>query len=162
MAIEAIYEGLKMTAKRCGRCKETKPASEFNKMRSAASGLQSYCRPCNLAKNKEFQAKHPLTRRGVSIKDTHKVRHINRSVARSKASFAVADAVSKGEIPRAEKCEYCDMTDKKVLHAHHYKSYAPVDHLKIHWVCPPCHAAWHEDHGPVPHDLDWDKKVGDP
>lgn len=36
-------------AKRCSKCRELKPRAEFNQLRKASDGLQSYCRECNKA-----------------------------------------------------------------------------------------------------------------
>lgn len=38
--------------KRCGKCREVKPASQFH--RSKKHGLQSYCKPCNIGQNAHF------------------------------------------------------------------------------------------------------------
>lgn len=39
--------------KMCSLCRETKPAAEFFKCRSAPTGLASRCKPCQMAKNLE-------------------------------------------------------------------------------------------------------------
>lgn len=39
--------------KRCPRCTEVKPSSEFNKNAPAYDGLQSYCRACSVASNRD-------------------------------------------------------------------------------------------------------------
>lgn len=33
--------------KRCSKCREEKPASEFFKQKESSDGLYSYCKPCN-------------------------------------------------------------------------------------------------------------------
>lgn len=40
--------------KRCPRCGESKPMSEFNRDRSTASGKSCYCRPCDYARHKDL------------------------------------------------------------------------------------------------------------
>jgi len=47
-----------MTTKRCPRCKQEKPVSEFNKDRRAKDGLQSYCRKCHRAHQREYWEKN--------------------------------------------------------------------------------------------------------
>lgn len=49
--------------KRCSKCKELKPRSEFNRNRSKKDGLQDRCRPCHRADDAASSAKHPETRR---------------------------------------------------------------------------------------------------
>lgn len=44
--------------KRCPRCGETKPTSEFHRNRSKADGLHDWCKPCQNAAVKGYQAKH--------------------------------------------------------------------------------------------------------
>ena len=45
--------------KKCSRCGEVKPISDFNKRKSRKDGLQSYCKQCKKAMNAEWRAKHP-------------------------------------------------------------------------------------------------------
>ncbi len=40
--------------KRCPRCGDTKPLSQFSRDRTTRSGYGCYCRPCNYAKNKNL------------------------------------------------------------------------------------------------------------
>lgn len=42
----------------CSRCRELKPSSEFWRCDKKRNGLQSYCKTCTLAKNKEWVAKN--------------------------------------------------------------------------------------------------------
>lgn len=48
-----------VSLKRCSRCKESKPLSEFTKNRKSKDGLGAYCRPCATAKRNEWREKHP-------------------------------------------------------------------------------------------------------
>jgi len=43
----------KVIEKRCPKCGKTKMSKDFNKQRSASSGLSSYCRGCNIERRKE-------------------------------------------------------------------------------------------------------------
>jgi len=51
------------TPKRCPKCGQGKPLSEFNKNRSRPDGLQTYCRPCQRASGAASDAKHRDGRR---------------------------------------------------------------------------------------------------
>lgn len=44
--------------KRCSRCKQVHPLASFNRNRAAAKGVQPYCRPCETAYRKEYEAAH--------------------------------------------------------------------------------------------------------
>jgi Autographiviridae endonuclease VII len=45
--------------KRCGRCKETKPTSEFHRSRRLKDGLQRRCKACDREVIQEFKERHP-------------------------------------------------------------------------------------------------------
>lgn len=45
--------------KTCAACKITKPVEEFHKDRSKKDGLNLYCKPCTIAKQKVFQTRPP-------------------------------------------------------------------------------------------------------
>lgn len=44
-----------MVTKKCAKCKEEVPVSEFGKAPRNSDGLQSYCNPCNYLVNRESQ-----------------------------------------------------------------------------------------------------------
>ena len=48
--------------KRCGRCGETKPLSEFHRHRATPDGVQNYCKPCMIEQNQAWTAAHPAER----------------------------------------------------------------------------------------------------
>lgn len=45
--------------KRCRKCGETKPRSEFHKNRAHKDGLQSYCKPCQMEAVNVWRREHP-------------------------------------------------------------------------------------------------------
>src|SRR5690606_5217579 len=47
-----------MATKRCSRCKQEKPVTEFGKDQSRKDGLQGYCRECQQAYNREYRKKN--------------------------------------------------------------------------------------------------------
>jgi len=47
-----------MATKRCSRCKQEKPVTEFNKNRRAKDGLYYYCRECHRAHLREYRTKN--------------------------------------------------------------------------------------------------------
>jgi len=46
------------TLKRCSRCKQEKPVTEFGKHQRRKDGLQSYCRECKRAYDREYAKKN--------------------------------------------------------------------------------------------------------
>ncbi len=46
-------------AKRCKKCGETKPLTEYHKDRQKTDGLSFYCKPCSLARNAAFLMRSP-------------------------------------------------------------------------------------------------------
>jgi len=51
----------KTKTKRCSKCKESKPLTEFNKSRGSSDGLHNYCRKCCRVHEREWRAKHGNT-----------------------------------------------------------------------------------------------------
>lgn len=45
--------------KRCSKCKQEKPLSQFNKSRHSKTGLVSQCTPCRSKAAKEYRHKNP-------------------------------------------------------------------------------------------------------
>lgn len=55
--------------KHCARCRQEKPASEFPKAsgpKAGPHGLQAYCRPCSLEKNREWRLANPDKSRAIA------------------------------------------------------------------------------------------------
>lgn len=68
--------------KRCPRCGEEKPTSEFNRNRSRKDGFAHYCKPCNLAWKREHYARtdqrwrlarHLRRHYGMSLEDYDRI-----------------------------------------------------------------------------------------
>lgn len=85
------------TSKRCGKCKELKPLSEFCKSSASADGLQAWCKPCtNRAK-----AKYRATEKGRATiaryaqteryKEVRKVSNQTESVKEAKRRYAKSE-----------------------------------------------------------------------
>ncbi len=47
------------TLKKCSKCGEVKPVSEFGKDKGAKDGLFRWCKVCNRNHQKEYRAKNP-------------------------------------------------------------------------------------------------------
>jgi len=60
--------------KKCARCKQLQPLTEYNKEERNGDGLQSYCKPCNILQNRESQIRHKKKyyhRDGFATEDDH-------------------------------------------------------------------------------------------
>ena len=57
--------------KTCARCREAKPVAEFWKLKSARDGLQSYCKACSMAYEKN---RYP-----GAVKPGYRARHLRKS-----------------------------------------------------------------------------------
>lgn len=72
------FDELPEPTKRCSRCREVKPTSEFHRSRSSADGLQCYCRPCNIDVAKRFHADNAEHCRERISKRARRILDVNR------------------------------------------------------------------------------------
>jgi hypothetical protein len=54
--------------KKCCRCKEAKPFSEFHKNKAQRDGLQAQCKPCLKLYNDDYHRRHPGLRKNIGAK----------------------------------------------------------------------------------------------
>jgi hypothetical protein len=92
-------------AKRCARCGETRPVSDFNRNRTTRDGLQASCQTCMRA----YQAAHYAN---------HRERHIAR-VRQDNARRKAAAAAELQAYLRTHPCVGCGTTDVRVLEFDH-------------------------------------------
>jgi len=93
--------------KRCSKCKQIKPLSEFYKDRSKKDGHQSECRTCNLKQVKKYQQ----TKRGKVVKQKANARY--QKTGKGKAAQKRYSQSEKGKA--THKCYR--QTDKgKAIH----------------------------------------------
>ena len=50
---------MEVAEKKCSRCRQVKPASEYAPTRSNSSGLYAYCRPCTRERQREWRMNNP-------------------------------------------------------------------------------------------------------
>lgn len=67
-----------MKTKRCSRCKEIKPKSEFGKNRNKKDGLSSYCKKCNSKYRKEWTKNNPEYRKEYYKNNSEKFRQYSK------------------------------------------------------------------------------------
>ena len=109
-----------LTEKRCSKCGETKPVSEFHVRRRSPDGLQSWCKACACGAVKDFHR-----REGRSI--------VHRSV---KYGLTRDEVRSMLEIPVCQACGVGlpDSYDMKFDHCHEGGHFRGI-------LCHPCNMA---------------------
>lgn len=114
-----------LTEKRCGRCAETLPVDAFNKDRSRANGLQSFCRECQKGNYTRGENRQKALERSA--------RYRAENPEKIRAQKKVWQEIKMGRMTRG-MCEQCG---KQGTDAHHYRGYdKPLD---VQWLCRSCH-----------------------
>jgi len=150
--------------KRCNKCGEEKPLSEYHSQRASKDGHKPSCKTCVKAYNAARYQKNKEHMRRVcrewKMRNNDKIRGYNRASyekdperfrAYSKKSRekdpqkvaargALHNAIRRGDIVRSETCEWCD---KKCATAGHHWSYLEEHWLDVEWICPKCHTIVH-------------------
>lgn len=137
--------------KKCFKCKEEKPLSEFYKQKKMKDGLLGKCKQCtkkdstnnrnnNLEKIREYDRKRAKLphRIQLTIKNTKKFR--KKFPLAYKAHCAVNNAVRDGILIRPAKCPICKKT--RQIEGHHEDYTKP---LEVDWMCSACHKQFHRD-----------------
>lgn len=152
------------SVKRCSKCKQFKPLSEFYKRKISKDGLQFDCKSCRLKHVKKYNQtkkgkavhcksskKYQKTKKGIKVsrkkvaqycktkkgKATFK-RYRIRYPERQKARSAINNAIAMGKLPRPDTklCHYCSAQAQQY---HHHRGYAPEHWLDVVSVCMRCH-----------------------
>jgi len=150
--------------KRCPKCKQFKPLSEFYKNRNEYDGLDGYCKSCkkilvaNYQKtergkfiNRKAGKKWRQSEKGKMIYKTYQKRY--RQSEKGKDVQKKGDkhfnvihpnhrkanhAIASNKLPHVNtlQCHYCPAQAK---HWHHHNGYAPEYYLDVIPVCVKCH-----------------------
>jgi len=157
-----------MTTKKCFKCGEVKPLSEFYKHKQMADGHLNKCKECNKKdvkenrdKNIDYYRDYDKTRfkEDPRVKARHK-RYAKTEAGKEKGNEAkrryqannpikrlatnvVNNAVRDGKIVKPHNCESCGDESNR-MHGHHDDYAFP---LVVRWLCPKCHKAWHNENG---------------
>ena len=133
--------------KKCFKCLQIKPLTEFYKHKEMADGHLNKCKSCaknDVNSNRLSNIEHyrNYDRKRGSRQDASYVRLYRATYPKKYAAHkAVANSVKAGIlIPQA--CECCG--DLENIHAHH-DDYAKQ--LEIRWLCTICHKKWHVENG---------------
>ena len=148
-----LFGSLKMAKKRCSKCKQIKPVSEFYTDTRHKDGLQSRCKECmNKDENSKMARKHyqkslkgKLAQKRYRQSEKGKIaeRKYSRNYKsdypnKNKASHAVNNAVKACKLPRPDtlQCYYCP---KPAQQYHHWHGYEKEHWLDVVPVCTECH-----------------------
>ena len=134
--------------KRCSKCLEEKPVSEFCKARN---GFGPWCKPCHASHARNYRqtqsAKDAITRyrqkpkwhfAHASMNKTYNRRYPDKRAARR----ALDKAVSRGKIIKPTNCESCNK-QAKIIEGHHFLGYAWENRYTVQWLCNACHRSAH-------------------
>ncbi len=148
--------------KRCSKCKQIKPASEFHKNRSQKYGLAAYCKRCHyLARTKYQQTNwYKVERQLYRQQNKTRITEWNRRYTQSdkgkqqrktyrqnsmklRAHRAVENALKRRRLPKAKyfQCAYCG---KQATQYHHWHGYDREHWLDVIPVCRRCDYADHK------------------
>jgi hypothetical protein len=135
--------------KKCSKCGEVKPKSEFSKKRARKDGLQNECRLCqkiikrNYRKTKIGKQKCKESRRRYYINGGKEVHQEYIKINRKKrlAKSAVYSAVRGKLLPKVVtlKCNDCGEGAKE----YHHESYKKERWLDVIPLCRICHRERH-------------------
>ncbi len=137
--------------KRCSKCHELKPETEFYKDKRTKDGLKCQCKKCHCqtslkTRDKETaRANNKKYMRNRRKRDIEAVRAYERkrSANRPKdekymARMLLNIAVRDGKIHRPLCCEKCGAFG--MVYAHHADYSKPLD---VEWLCSDCHGERH-------------------
>lgn len=131
--------------KKCSKCGETKPLTEFHKSYRGADGHRGYCKVCQQAVYRTWHEANK-ERRAATVKAWHEAnpdkvkaqreRNMERWPEKTAARTAVMHAVAAGTLVR-QPCEVCGALE---VHGHHDDYSQP---LAVRWLCPKHHTEHH-------------------
>lgn len=123
--------------RRCGRCKLTKPLSDFYRVKAKALGHENTCKNCERLRFRLRRQKHKEAFKKKYERYYKKYR--KQIIARQmrwyalnkhkvKAHLAVKQALYKGLLVR-QNCEFCDSPKSQAHHPDYNKP------LEVRWLC---------------------------
>lgn len=135
--------------KRCSKCKQFKPISEFYRDQRRKDGHRSLCKVCHSKITKDYyqtkkgkevnrkaESRYAKTEKGKAKKK----RYRQRNPEQVKARNAVIKAIKDGKLPRLDNrlCHYCP---KPAQEYHHWHGYEKEHWLDVVPACIPCHGS---------------------
>ncbi len=136
-----------MCEKKCFKCGEVKPLTEFYKHPMMADGHVNKCKECNKKDCRESRSKRIEhyreydRRRGNRNTQEDINEYWRKYPKKTKARALVARNIKKGNLFRMP-CDVCGSTEH--IHAHHDDYDKP---LNVRWLCAAHHHQWHAKNG---------------
>lgn len=140
-----------MQLKRCFKCGEAKPYSEFYRHSGMADGHLGKCKECaksDVKARRVENGEHVRAydrKRGNRQTPEDQRRYRNKHPDRVRAERKVRWAVKTGVLVRAKHCSECGSSEN--IHGHHDDYSKP---LLVRWLCALCHRRWHAENDPKP------------
>ncbi len=135
-------------SKRCFKCGQIKPLSEFYKHPKMADGHVNKCKECNkkdVNENRglkiEYYREYDRQRMDGRSNEAKKNWMKNNPIKKA-AQLAVSSAIKKGLLIKPTVCENCGKTDCRI--EGHHESYEKEFWLSVNWLCSVCHRARHK------------------
>ena len=155
--------------KKCFKCGEVKPLSDFYKHPRMRDGTVNKCKECNkqdVRNNREansdyyneydrqrgrnrdserYRKKLEYGKR-KDVRERHRIcgeNYYNRFPERIRAQSKVSNAIRDNVISRPDYCEYCGKECKPQAH---HSSYAEDMWLVVTWLCTACHGEVHREY----------------
>ncbi len=119
--------------KRCSKCKEFKPVSEFYRNKVRKDGYHNECKTCHIKRVSKYQK----TTQGKRVQKRSDVKYDIKFPERYKARSAISNAVRLGKLLPAS--QFSCSCGKKAQEYHHRLGYQPEHQLNVTPLCILCH-----------------------
>lgn len=140
----------KIYTKRCCKCHQHKPLSEYYKAKTKKDGYRYDCKTCHLINMKKYYQTergkkvaskavrhYQQTEKGKATKRIWEKRYSIRHPEYHKAGRTVQYAIKTGKLPRPNTllCHYCPAQAEQ----YHHPSYKPEHWFNLEPICGKCH-----------------------
>lgn len=136
--------------RRCSKCGEDKPESEFYKHKGMKDGLRPNCKSCSYVTWRKYYESHKdellqyYKRYREDNPNYHSPsvqRYNKNNPEKRRANVKLNHAVEQGLMRKPSVCAVCGV-EHAIIHGHHEDYSKP---LEVIWVCPKCHKQIHAD-----------------
>ncbi len=144
---------MELINKRCPKCEQAKPISEFYKNNSKKDGYACYCKTCDRTQVDLYQSNYPekvksskrkyhQSEKGKTAKKRDNLNYRLRYPKQHKAQAAVSKAIYRGKFSKATQhnCTYCS----SVATEYHHPSYKWEHRFDVIPICFQCHRKLHK------------------
>lgn len=120
-----------MEEKKCFKCGETKPLSEFYKHPQMSDGHLGKCKQCTRNDTTKYRELYPEAYFESRLKAHEK------NPTKTSARRVVEAALKVGKLKKPSQCQGCGRSANETrIGAHHYDYSKPLD---VVWLCAACH-----------------------